>query len=210
MVPTKQAVPRPAEHYQVPALLQDIHLLDLLELSGTTVQASTLLHLSQPTVSRRYRALARDFQLQTDRRQHCQFGSSRTIRLLRLSYRDHRLEGGVARIGTDPRHHPLLAGLEWLLPAPARFRPIETWFELVRQGVLDGAVIYGLELRAAPAFDSSDLQLAALGDLRQDPGLPPVLVLPQSAASASVLVHTRDHLQSLAQLAKAPQACDCP
>jgi hypothetical protein len=199
MVPTKQAVPRPAEHYQVPALLQDIHLLDLLELSGTTVQASTLLHLSQPTVSRRYRALARDFQLQTDRRQHCQFG-----------YRDHRLEGGVARIGTDPRHHPLLAGLEWLLPAPARFRPIETWFELVRQGVLDGAVIYGLELRAAPAFDSSDLQLVALGDLPLAPGLPPVLVLPQSAASASVLVHTRDHLQSLAQLAKAPQACDCP
>ncbi|MFN5221107.1 MAG: hypothetical protein ACK5FE_09430, partial [Cyanobacteriota bacterium] len=126
MVPTKQAVPRPAEHYQVPALLQDIHLLDLLELSGTTVQASTLLHLSQPTVSRRYRALARDFQLQTDRRQHCQFGSSRTIRLLRLSYRDHRLEGGVARHGTDPRHPTRLAGGGWLRPAPARIRPLAT------------------------------------------------------------------------------------
>ena len=62
-------IPRQAEPYRVPALLQDIRLLDLLELSGSTVQASELLSLSQPTVSRRYRSLAQDFGLERDPRQ---------------------------------------------------------------------------------------------------------------------------------------------
>ena len=47
------AVPSPAHRYRLPALLQDIRLLDLLELSGTTLEASRLLQLSQPTISRR-------------------------------------------------------------------------------------------------------------------------------------------------------------
>jgi hypothetical protein len=47
------ASPRPpslaqAPHYRLPELLHDIRLLDLLELCGTTVQTSRLLHLSQP------------------------------------------------------------------------------------------------------------------------------------------------------------------
>ena len=52
-----------AEPYCLPELLSDIRLLDLLELSGSTVQASQFLSLSQPTVSRRYRSLAQDFDL---------------------------------------------------------------------------------------------------------------------------------------------------
>ncbi len=37
-----------APHYRLPELLHDIRLLDLLELSGTTVQTRRLVKLSQP------------------------------------------------------------------------------------------------------------------------------------------------------------------
>jgi hypothetical protein len=101
---------RPSEAYRIPELLQDIRLLDLLELSGSTVQASRLLSLSQPTVSRRYRLLAQDFGLQQAPRQlkRCCYGSTEAMRWLRLGCRAHRHAAGVARIGADLMHQPLL------------------------------------------------------------------------------------------------------
>lgn len=109
MAAVPDAVPRSTRPYRVPDLLQDIRLLDLLELSGTTVQASALLNLSQPTVSRRYRLLAKDFGLQRHPRQlqGCRFGATEAMRLLRLGCRAHRLAAGVARIGADVLHQPL-------------------------------------------------------------------------------------------------------
>ncbi len=167
MASTLDSPPQAAQHYRLPELLQDIRLLDLLELCGSTVHASAVLSLSQPTVSRRYRALAADFNLERDlrRRGDCCFGSSATLRLLRLGCRAHRLACGVARIGGDLLHQPLLAGLDWLLPSPLRFRCVESWLELVRQGVLDGALISGLELNAASPQDVTDLELVPLGSL---------------------------------------------
>ena len=165
MSATLEPLPRSAQHYRLPELLQDIRLLDLLELSGTTVQASALLSLSQPSVSRRYRALARDFGLQPDQRlRHgCRYGATTTMQLLRLGCRSHRLEAGVARIGADLLHHHLLAGIDWLLPVPERFRSVEAWLELVRQGVLDGALVSELELPQVRQLDAADLQLLPLG-----------------------------------------------
>jgi hypothetical protein len=166
------ASPRPpslaqAPHYRLPELLHDIRLLDLLELSGTTVQTSRLLQLSQPTISRRYRILSEDFGLVRDRRQlwGCGYGTSASMRLLRLGCRAHRLAAGVARIGSDLLHHPLLAGCPWLLPTPQRFRAAANWLELVRQGVLDGALLSGLELEEAPGINRQELELVALGEL---------------------------------------------
>jgi hypothetical protein len=166
------ASPRPpslaqAHHYRLPELLQDIRLLDLLELCGTTVQTSRLLQLSQPTISRRYRNLASDFNLVRNRRQlwGCGYGTSASMRLLRLGCRAHRLAAGVARIGSDLLHHPLLAGCSWLLPTPQRFRAAANWLELVRQGVLDGALLSGLELEEAPGVNRQELELLPLGEL---------------------------------------------
>jgi hypothetical protein len=48
-----------------------------------------------------------------------------TSRLLQLSQ-----PAGVARIGSDLLHHPLLAGCPWLLPTPQRFRAAANWLEL--------------------------------------------------------------------------------
>jgi hypothetical protein len=155
------------QKYRLPELLSDIRLLDLLELSGTTVRASRLLNLSQPTVSRRYRALADDFGLMRDPRsiKRCRYGTTNAMRLLRLGCRAHRLGAGVARIGTDLLHWHLLAGCDWLLPVPVQFRPACEWAELVRQGVLDGAVVSGLEVNANPGVDVTGLRLLELGSI---------------------------------------------
>jgi hypothetical protein len=166
------APPRPpslaqAPNYRLPKLLEEIRMLDLLELYGTTVQTSRVLWVSQPTISRRYRRLAADFGLVRDRRQlwGCGYGTSATLRLLRLGCRAHRLAAGVARLGSDFLHHHLLAGCPWLLPTPQRFRAAANWLELVRQGVLDGALISGLELEAAAGVNRQELELLPLGEL---------------------------------------------
>jgi hypothetical protein len=186
-------IPRQGEPYRLPALLQDIRLLDLLELSGSTVQASELLSLSQPTVSRRYRSLAQDFGLERDPRQRklCRYGSTEAMRWLRMGCRAHRLEAGYARIGADLMHQPLLSGMDWLLPTPVRFRSIHAWAELIREGVIDAALVSGLELRATPHWNSSGLQWFELG------GLPVVLAMaskgqaPPKQVSLPVLVPPR-------------------
>lgn len=155
-----------ADQYRFPELLRDIRLLDLLELSGTTVETGRWLRISQPTISRRYRSLADDFALVRDRQERlgCSFGTSPTMRQLRLGCRLHRLGAGVARIGCDWLHQPLLAGFPWLLPTPHRFRPLDNWLELVRQGVLDGALISGLDLLVADGGNRQELDLVPLGD----------------------------------------------
>jgi hypothetical protein len=168
MVGGPDSISRPSEAYRIPELLQDIRLLDLLELSGSTVQASRLLSLSQPTVSRRYRLLAQDFGLLQEPRQfkYCRYGTSEAMRWLRLGCRAHRLEAGVVRIGTDLLHQPLLAGVPGLLTVPARFRSIHRWVNLVREGVLDAALVSGLEIHPAGSqIDLGGLQLVELGSL---------------------------------------------
>jgi DNA-binding transcriptional LysR family regulator len=191
--------PRHVEPYRVPALLQDIRLLDLLELSGSTVQASELLSLSQPTVSRRYRSLAQDFGLERDPRQRklCRYGSTDAMRWLRMGCRAHRLEAGYARIGADLMHQPLLSGMDWLLPTPVRFRSIHDWAELIREGVIDAALVTGMEMRSTSKSTGIDLGglrwieisevSLCLGIARQTQllnrgGETPVLVPPRSTA----------------------------
>ncbi|MFN5696626.1 MAG: hypothetical protein ACK486_06290, partial [Cyanobacteriota bacterium] len=78
-----------AAAYEPPALLRDVHLLDLLELTGSCVYASRHLWISQPTASRRYHRLAADFGLRRDkhRRLACRFGVSPSIRRRRQAGR---------------------------------------------------------------------------------------------------------------------------
>lgn len=158
-------LPRPAQHYRLPALLHDIRLFDLLELSGSTQEASRVSGVSQPTISRRTRLLAHDFALAANRRQlvGCRYGTNPALRLLRLGCRAHRLMAGVARLGADVFLQPLLAGCSLLLPAPPRFRPVESWLELVREGVLDGALVSGLEFQGEAPAPTPELELLALG-----------------------------------------------
>ncbi|MFO8238690.1 MAG: hypothetical protein R6U00_10690 [Prochlorococcaceae cyanobacterium] len=193
MTLTIEPVPRPAHHYRTPTLLQDIRLLDLLELSGTTIEASRLVELSQPTVSRRYRALARDFALVANRRRPvgCRFGSSGVMQLLRHGCRAHRFGAGVARIGTDLILQPLLEGCNWLLPVPPRFRALRSWLELVSQGVLDGALISGLELQGEHHQANAELEFHPVGQLPLALAISPAVPLPPGGQLPAVLVPNR-------------------
>lgn len=196
-----EAVPRPAHRYRLPALLQDLRLLDLLELSGTTAEAARMARLSQPTVSRRTRSLAADFALEVNRRRQvgCCYGTSPAIQLLRLGCRAHRLAAGVARLGADVLLQPLLAGFHWLLPSPPRFRSIDSWLELVRQGVLDGALVSGLEFAGEAPPQTQDLELLSLGARAFVLAMAPAQVLP-AGTLPTVLVPNRAVAQGLQQV----------
>jgi hypothetical protein len=139
--------------YLPPQLLRDLHLLDVLELTGTTHLAGQWLAVSQPTVSRRYRRLAADFGLKPSRRgaKVCRFGSSVSLRQLRQGFRWHRFEAGVVGLASDPLHQGLLEGLPGRLPMPMRFRPANQWGQLVREAVVDAALVSSLELEASPS-----------------------------------------------------------
>ena len=210
MDPSAAAVPRSAHRYRLPALLQDIRLLDLLEISGTTFEVSRVCGLSQPTVSRRTRALAADFglQLKQRRRAGCSIASSAALRFVRLGCRAHRLAAGVARLGADGLLQPLLGQHPWLLPAPPRFRPMPNWLELVQQGVLDGALVWGLEGWSDGASPADGLELLALAPQPLDlvmsahqpaPLEPPPVLVPQPGVAPALhaaLVQRRLVLQT--------------
>lgn len=156
--------------YRLPQLLRDVLLLDLLELTGSTQQASRHLKLSQPTVSRRYQRLADDFSLRRDQRLPWgrRFGSNGSIRHLRLAARAHRLAAGMVALGCDLLHRPLFEGVEGLLLPPSRFLCGLDWAHLLQEGVVDAALVHGLEpawepgLRGVRVVDLGSLPLVLL------------------------------------------------
>ena len=128
--------------YQPPPPLADLHILDLLELTGSQSKAAEVLAMHQSTVSRSLRMMSQQFHLQRQRgTTACRYGSNESLHLLRLSYRAHRLMDGLLRIATDALHQPLLHGLGRLQPVPPRFRSAAEWAELVAQALIDGAIV---------------------------------------------------------------------
>ena len=87
--------------YRIPSVLRDLVLVDMLELTGTTVAAAQVLNLSQPSVSRRFRQLAAELGLQPNRRDKPgrRFCDADWMRLLRQGVNPHRLDCGVLRLG---------------------------------------------------------------------------------------------------------------
>lgn len=150
-------------------------------------------------MSRRYRALAADFALVPNRRRQlgCCYGTSTAMQQLRLGCRAHRLSAGVARLGSDVLLQPLLAGCCWLLPAPPRFRTVESWLELVRQGVLDGALVSGLELQGDERLNTRELELLPLGALALGLAVASGLAPTRSTPLPTVLVPNRGVAQGL-------------
>ncbi|MEB3307506.1 MAG: hypothetical protein VKK98_05060, partial [Cyanobacteriota bacterium] len=140
----------PVSGYAPPTALEDLHILDYLELAGSQAKAGAALALHQSTVCRSLQLMQLQFRLVPRRGSSvCRHGHNTCLQHLRLAYREHRLMEGLLRIGTDLLHQRLLQNLEGIQQVPARCRQAADWAELVRHGLLDGALLssFGLERR---------------------------------------------------------------
>jgi hypothetical protein len=138
-----------ATTYRQPELFDGLNTLDFLELCGSMAAAAGPLNLSQPTISRRYRKISRDFGLNKATRRtidDLQYGETECIRLLRRAFQSHRLASGVLRIGSDPLRQGLIDGARNVLPVPALFRHARFLHRLVESSILDGALLSSLEI----------------------------------------------------------------
>lgn len=157
--------------YSPPSPLEDLHILDFLELAGSQSKAGIALAMHQSTVCRSLHLMQHQFRLEPSQGSMvCRHGQNACLHHLRLAYRAHRLMEGLLRIGTDVLHQSLLMGIEGVQLVPPRFRSGEHWAELVRHGLLDGAIVssFCLEKRLlsgqAPQWDGlGALPLAQLG-----------------------------------------------
>jgi hypothetical protein len=160
---------RPA--YRPPSALEHLHVLDLLELTESQDRAAAALEVHQSTVSRSLELMRREFRLTPGQHQQiCRHGHNRCLHHLRLAYREHRLMEGLLRIGSDVLHHTLLIGMAGVQQVPPRFRSTEQWVELVRHGLLDGAILSSFSLpnslspEEEPSWDG--VTVVQLGTLR--------------------------------------------
>ena len=164
--------------YRVPASLRDLVMIDLLTLTGSTAATAALLNTSQPTVSRRSRAVASDLGLHPQRGVPLgRFRDTPWLEMLRRGVNHHRLAQGVLRVGGDKKWQSLLINAAWAQWVPLGLRQQRHW-----RGLLD------LELLDAMAIaDPTELSDQALS--------PYVVVeLPQLVDAAAVLVCRRDPL----------------
>jgi DNA-binding transcriptional LysR family regulator len=150
----------PSGSYAPPHLLLDLHILDLLELAGSQARAGAALAMHQSTVSRSVQSLREQLKLQSRQGPAvCRHGHNDCLGHLRLAYRAHRLMEGVLRLGSDALHHSLISRLTNVQHVPPRFRSAEQWAQLIRHGLLDGALLssFGLDQRLlsgqAPRWD---------------------------------------------------------
>jgi hypothetical protein len=177
----RSAPRRRASTYAPPSPLADLHILDLLELAGSQYKAGAAMGLHQSTVCRSLQLMRQEFRLETGQGSPlCRYGHNLCVHYLRLAYREHRLMEGLLRIGTDPLHQGLLVGMDVVQQVPAQFRSSEQWAELVRVGLLDGAIMSSFSLKrplpadGPPLWDG--LAVLPLGQL----GLQLVAAAPQT------------------------------
>lgn len=134
----------PSTAYRIPSALRDLVMIDLLEITGSTTATAELLAMSQPNVSRRYRALAHDLGLERriDAPVGRRFGHAPWISLLRRGVNHHRLARGCLRVGGPPALAARLAGVPWA-----------QWVHLGKAQRLHGPHLLRLELLDALALD---------------------------------------------------------
>lgn len=142
----------PRKPYRIPNALRDLQLVDFLELTGSTTASAEQIGLSQPSVSRRYRALAADLGLQhrPDDPIGRRYGHTPWLQLLRQGIRSHRLSWGVLRIGGVDEEAMGLKG-----------RYDVEWVTLGRRSWVNWQVLLQLELLDAVALQEPPVDQAS-------------------------------------------------
>ena len=134
----------PAENaYRIPSVLRDLVLVDMLELTGSTVTAAQLLNLSQPSVSRRYRRLASELGVEPNRNDPPgrRFADAEWMRLLRQGVNRHRLDCGVLRLGGPPDVGALVRHWPWVEWIPLPNKSLVHSDALLERQLLDGVLL---------------------------------------------------------------------
>ncbi|MCP9927625.1 hypothetical protein [Cyanobium sp. CH-040] len=145
-----------ANAYAPPTPLEDLHILDFLELAGSQAKAGIALAMHQSTVCRSLQLMQQQLRLVPGQGSPvCRHGHNPCLFHLRLAYREHRLMEGLLRIGTDVLHQSLLLGMAGVQRVPPRCRSAEHWAELVRHGLLDGAIVSSFSLEKLLGADQS-------------------------------------------------------
>jgi hypothetical protein len=129
--------------YQIPSVLRDLVLVDMLELTGSTVAAARLLNLSQPSVSRRYRRLALELGLyrKSQGEPGQRFSDAEWMPLLRQGVNRHRLACGVLRLGGPAGAEQLFGSTAWTEWIPLPPGSLAHAVELLEHELLDGVVL---------------------------------------------------------------------
>ena len=214
---TARSAPRRAPNtYAPPTPLEDLHILDYLELAGSQYKAARVLEMHQTTVCRSLQLMQRQFSLiNAPGLPICRHGHNLCLQHLRLAYREHRLMAEQLRIGSDVLHHALLLTMTGVLEVPPRFRSAEHWVELLRHGLLDGAILSSFSLaRPLPAGQDpawEEITVLPLGSIR-------LQLVAQAGHKRSVLLPRKGAMPLLHQLVEEhgyaveqqPAACQEP
>lgn len=129
--------------YVVPSLLRDLVLLDMVELAGSTVAAAKLLNVSQPTVSRRFRAVCNDLQITGNLKERAgqRLEHNPCLRLLRRGICHHRWDAASLRFGIEAGlPFPSGGRVQWV---GLRVDQPSDWDCLMRAELIDGALVKG-------------------------------------------------------------------
>jgi hypothetical protein len=134
--------PHAPAHYRVPGPLRDLVLVDLLELTGSTVATAEALAMSQPSVSRRYRGVARELGLVRNKQKPVgrRFSDTAWMAQLRRGVNHHRLACGVLRIGGSAECAEALMGCAWADWVALGHQQREHWPLLLQMELLDAVV----------------------------------------------------------------------
>lgn len=130
--------------YRIPSALRDLVLVDMLELTGSTVAAAQLLNVSQSSVSRRYRRIATELGLErrgSDRALGRRYGDADWVRLLRQGVNRHRIDCGVLRLGGPAKAEALINGWGWTEWIGLPVVTMAYADELLQEQLLDGLVL---------------------------------------------------------------------
>jgi len=126
--------------YRIPGSLRDLVLVDLLELTGSTVATAEALAMSQPSVSRRYRGVARDLGLVRNNQMPVgrRFSDTAWMRQLRRGVNHHRLACGVLRIGGAAECAAAVSDCAWVEWVALGRQQQQQWPLLLQLELLDG------------------------------------------------------------------------
>ncbi|NDC35787.1 MAG: LysR family transcriptional regulator [Synechococcaceae bacterium WB9_2_112] len=149
--------------YRIPSSLRDLVMLDVLELTGSTTATAEMMTMSQPSVSRRYRSVARDLGLERngDAPLGRRFADAPWMPFLRRGINHHRLSGGVLRVGGGPALEAAFSGVPWAQWVRLGGQQQRQWRPLLTLELLDAVAV-----EEAPKLSAEDSTSVALVEVR--------------------------------------------